>query len=240
MFRRRSLYILLFLLIVAGLHSWILPVLAWPISNGDKPVPAKYLLFLRSAKHSLAAFEFTREFVAEDPARLVLVHQDYVRRAESIGAEPNFVETTIQMLVDAGVPRDRIETIGESYALNPPETMQDASTWLKTREPDAQLLLLTHLFYCGYLRHGKKSIDPDVASRIHVIGPQEHGVTRTNWWKSSMGLKKFLSESLRLLHANAFGHSRPEFDWDPGFYEQELKSRYQESTPPMSREEVTP
>ena len=240
MFRRRSLYVLLFVMILAGLHSWILPVLAWPISRRDQPVDAKYLLFLRSAKHSLEAFEFTREFVADDPARLVLVHRDYVRRAESIGAEPNFVETTIQMLVDAGVPRDRIETIGESYALNPPETMQDASTWLKTREPDAQLLLLTHLFYSGYMSHGEKDIDPDIASRLHVIGLQKHGVTGHNWWKSAMGLKMFLSESLRLLHASVFGHSRPTFDWDPDVYEKQLQLSSQDSTQSMPRELVAP
>ena len=73
MFRRRSLYLLLFFLIIAGLHSWILPVLAWPISRRDEAIAAKYLLFLRSAKHSLDAFEFTRAFAAEDPERLIPV-----------------------------------------------------------------------------------------------------------------------------------------------------------------------
>lgn len=186
------------------------------------------------------AFEFTRAFAAEDPERLILVHNDYVRRAESVGAEPHFVDTTISMLVDAGVPRDRIKTIGNAQAINPPETMQDAADWLQTQTPDAQLLVLTHLFYSGYMKHGEKSVEPDIASRIHVIGLQQHGVTGSNWWQSATGLKMFLAESLRLVHAKVFGHSRPTLDWDPDVYEKQLQQVYPASTSSMPRELVAP
>lgn len=185
----------------------------------------KYLLFLRSARAARPAFPFAAEFVQRQPDRRVLVFRDYVRRAESIGAAPPFVANAITELVEHGIPRERIDVIGEGQAITSGEVVSEASTWLAQQDGDEQLLVVSNTFRTGYLHSvAGDGVPPDLRSRMHLVGFDVHGINSRTWWKNAAGLKLAIREWLRLVHLWTYGERRPNVDWDPAAYEASLKS----------------
>ena len=225
-FRRRCLYFLLACLaLVTVFHGRLLPLFAYPLVRSDPLVDAEVLLILRRTCESLPAYPFAADYVRSDPKRRVLVLRDYERRAERVGADPDFVEITTQLLMERGVPRDRIEVIGDGSSMTPSELIRDAARWLSERPDSTKMLVGTHSFDCGYLVHCAKSIDPDVRRNMYIVGFEQNGVNRNNWWKNAEGLKSLLRQHLRLLHLRLFGDNRPDVDWDLDAYERGLRER---------------
>lgn len=226
MIRRRTWVIVLGLVVIGLLlHPWLLSGLARPISRGDGVAEASHLLFLRSARAAPAAFDFARDFVLADSSRRILVFQNYVRRAEAIGAGLPFVETTIGLLVESGVPEEQIEVIGDPNIITTTETMGYMVDWLQTQSSDTNLLVITHSFRSGYITTVTDAVVPAaVRGRLHVVGFERSGVNATNWWKSATGLKLFFAESMRRIHLSVYGNRRPPVAWDPDRYEASLRA----------------
>lgn len=222
--RRTWIFLSSLLLFLFVLHPLLLPLASWHLTREDEPVDgAKDLLFLRSARSSQEAFDFASEFAKRDGSHRILVIRDFVRRAEAIGAEAPFLETTIEMLEEEGVPRDQIEVIGDGVVMTTTEKLRFVSEWLQSQPEQIDLLLATETFGSGFVKFAaNEAMTQRTLSQIHVIGFDRGGVNSQNWWKSPLGLKDFFRTNLRLIHLLLIGENRPNIDWDPDEYEKSL------------------
>jgi hypothetical protein len=224
LFHRRFWLSTLFALALAFLfRSHILRAIAFPLIRSDAAVDAQDLLFLRSAKGCDDAYDFAADFARQTPRRHILILRDYVRRAEAIGAEAGFVETTISMLREHGVPSDRILVMGHGKAITASETLTEAANWLSSQSDAHRLLVVTHRFNTGYLMDvAHASIDQQLRSRMHILGFPKQEIDENNWWQGVRGVKSMIQDQLRLVHLWIFGERRPKLAWDPDQYERSL------------------
>lgn len=211
-------------------HPTLLPLVAYPLIHVDDPDnDATNLIFLRSAKISDDAFSFAKEFANRDPKHRVFVFHDFVRRAEAIGAAPSFLNITTQMLVDAGVPQEQIGVVGDGTAITSIEEIQQSDAWLAGQPSDARLMIVTGLLESGkYSTVAKQYIDPSLRDRVRILGFEVRGINSSNWWHTRTGLKDVLRNQLRLIHYWLTGERRPDVDWDPDAYEQQLVKAHAE------------
>ncbi len=223
---RTKLVALLAFVLLITLHPFLLPIATWHIIHTDEPVNgATHLLFLRSARSSQSAFDFAASFAETNPDHRVVVIRDYVRRAEAIGAEAPFLETTIEMLQDQGVSTEQIELIGDGVAMTTGEQLRFASEWLQLQPTKLDVLVATKTFDSGYVKFAaNSSMTKETISQLHLLAFDRAGVNASNWWKSALGLKDFIRSNLRLIHLLLIGDQRPTIDWDPDAYEASLRA----------------
>ena len=229
--RRRLFLIVIALISLAAIifHRNLLTASAYPLTRADQPSDAAtHLLILRSAKTVPAVFEHVTAFAKQDANHRVLVMRDFVRRSEEIGATASFVDETIEMLIESGVPIEQIETIGDGQAMSTNEQMSGVRSWLEQQleeQPDLQLHVVTRRFESGFVCTSADDVVPtEFRQRMHILG-FERGVSASNWWKSARGMKSCIRAYLRLIHFHVFGDQRPAIDWDPDRYEESLKKR---------------
>gem|GEM_PF-3896431 len=226
--RRRLLVVIALIALTAIIfHRKLLTAAAYPLTRADKPSDrATHLLILRSAKTVPAVFDYVTTFAQQDATHRVLVLRDFVRRSEEIGATASFVDETIEMLVESGVPIDQIQTIGDGQAMSTAEQMSSVKTWLEEQlqeQPDLRLHVVTRRFESGFVCTSADDIVPsELRQRMHVLG-FERGVSASNWWKSARGMKSCIRAYLRLIHFHLFGDQRPTISWDPDRYEESLR-----------------
>ena len=218
-------------LLIAGtllliFHAPILRLVMMPLARMDRPDPsARYLLFLRSAKSADSAYAFAHKFANQDPDNKLLLFHDYVRRAESIGAAPSFLDVSKHLLIERGIPPEQIEVIGQGHAITVTEKFQVAAEWLK-QHPDERLLVATQLLRSGKLVDvANATLSKSERARVRVLGFRRPRIEYENWWRSRTGIKEVLRHYLQMIHYWLVGELRPKLDWDPDAYETMLKDQ---------------
>lgn len=210
-------------ILVGVFYTSLLRALAVPLTRGDELSDTDFLVFLRAARGSLAAYEFAAEFANQRPDRRVLILHDYVRRAEAIGATPSFVAGVTEALIDQGVPDNQIEVIGDGSAITATESLLAIKNWLATQPESASAIIVTHRFLATARRTvADQVMQGGVRNRVSIIGFSVRGIDESNWWRSATGIKTCIDKYLLVVHLYLFGDRRPAMEWDPDVYEQAL------------------
>ncbi len=215
------------LFVLAGLafvfHAPLLRLFIRPITRMDKVNPqANNLVLFRSCRHSARAFDYARDFIAKDSAHRLLVLHDYARRSEAIGAEPSFVNVSLEMLLERGIPRDRIELLGDGTNITTTEKMATITAWLSSH-PDESLLAMVDALKSGrVVTVANCTLTKEHRQRLSILGFELNKADNHIWWKSRSGLKDVLRGQLWLIHYCLFGELRPDTSWNPDDFEKEL------------------
>jgi hypothetical protein len=144
---------------------------------------------------------------------------------------PASVEVLRDRLSESGVPESRIDILSDPEVDDLPGAVRLLRTRL-TAEPDSRLLVI-----CGALsgRHVRFVLDdvlePEVASRVAILGLPYDRFDLQQWWRSRSGLKQVFSELCSLGFTLAVGTEPQEAPplVDPEAIEAQLQLRFGEA-----------
>ncbi len=197
---RRTLVVLLALIVIALLHPLILRMLAWPLQSFDPPAIAGFYC-LHGGELGIDGFEALDRAAAwqRETGGTILLILPRASRIVEVGAAPSFEEMCRRELAKRSVPEDKAEAI-RAGARNTWDEAHALDDWLK-QHPQATVSLACSPFAGGRLRYVfNRVLGHQSSSRMRLAVLPDPTSDATAWWRSRSGVKDFMYAWLDLAY----------------------------------------
>jgi hypothetical protein len=187
---------LVLLAVVAGtavcFHGRILRSLAEILVVEDPPAAAQAVLMISGESRFDEAVK-----LHADGTKAVFILRSHPGRLERMGILPSAEQLARRALLARGVPEDDLFSLSAEPIANSRvgavlcDRLREHAKW--------HIAVLCDRFSTRKWRLLlRRSADPQLAARIHLIALPEHGFDETNWWRSKPGVRAILNGYLRL------------------------------------------
>jgi hypothetical protein len=176
----------------ACFHGRILRSLAEILVVDDPPAAAQALLMIGGESH----FDEAVKRYA-DGTKTVFILRRHPGRLERMGILPSAEQLTRRALLARGIPENDLFFLSDEPIAN----SRVGALLCDRLHAHAQwhIAVLCDRFSTRKWRLLlRRSADPTLAARIHLIALPEYGFDETNWWRSKPGLRAILNGYLRL------------------------------------------
>jgi hypothetical protein len=226
--RRHRNWLLAAVLLLIVLHAPLLRLFGQALMAALPPQGEYDAMLILGGDHRLQAAAELIESGQVERIWLIDGRSDYLVSSRIL---PASVEVLRDRLSESGVPDNRIDILSDPEV----DDLPDAVRLLRTRlaaDSDSSLLVI-----CGALsgRHVRFVLDdilePQVASRIAILGLPYDRFDMQQWWRSRSGLKQVFSELCSLGFTLAVG-TEPQEPLplvDPQAIEAQLQLRFGEA-----------
>jgi len=166
---------------------------AWVVSDEIAPADAVAVFGGGIDDRPFAAAEYYKEGLVKE----VLVSNVRLGPAEKIGALVPQVVATREILLDLGVPENRIEVFGSDLS-NTHEEVLALREWAE-RTGTRSFIVPTGIFSARRVRWILHRVFGDsVVVHVPALNPQEY--TRDDWWQHEGGVVTFQNEILKYVY----------------------------------------
>jgi hypothetical protein len=232
-FLGRRTVILLVVLVLLGLgHALILRLLARPLAAADSSAACNYFCIHGGelGAEGFEPFAAAAAWHGNPPGRKILLLLPHASRIVEIGAVRSFEETCRSELDKVGVPDEDIWPI-RADARNVWDEAHALSDWLKER-PDATVRLACSSFSGGRLRFVfNRVLGPADAQRVQLATLPDPKRPADAWWRSRAGVKDFMYAWLELAYAWTYrGYPRVQPP-DAATFQHDIRARIGEAPP---------
>ena len=222
---RRTIALLVLLVVLGVFHGLVLRLLALPLTAAEASPACDYYCIHGSewGPDGYEAFAAAAAWHGQASARKILVILPHDSRAVEIGALPSMEQICRAELGKLGIPADDICPV-PANGRDDWADIHALADWLKHR-PDATVGLACSSLGSGRLRFIlNKVLGPADSPRVKLVALPDPSCRPDNWWRSRNGVKAFMFSWLDLFYAWAKGDAPHPLPADAATFQRSVRA----------------